>query len=160
MIKMAKFRWKNLLFWVAITEAVGLFSGLITRDGVKLFQQTVAQPPLSPPGWIFLVVWSILYALMGVSASLVNQSMDAPMCRRGLNRMIAQLILNFFWSPIFFNLQAYGLSLLWLIALWVVVFIMIRKFLQCVPLAGKLQIPYLLWLSFAVYLNAGVLLLN
>ena len=77
-----------------------------------------------------------------------------------MNLFIAQLILNFFWSLIFFNLQAYGLSLLWLLTIWVLVLLMILSFRKVDPLAAVLQIPYLLWLTFAAYLNAGVWYLN
>lgn len=77
-----------------------------------------------------------------------------------MNLFIAQLVLNFFWSLIFFNLQAYGLAFLWLVAIWILVLLMILSFWKVDPLAAKLQIPYLLWLSFAAYLNAGVYYLN
>jgi len=79
---------------------------------------------------------------------------------RGLNVYIAQLVVNFFWSLFFFNAQAYGFSLIWLILLWVLVLWMILLFYKTDPLAAKLQIPYLLWLTFAAYLNFGVWLLN
>ena len=157
---MGKFRWKNLIFWVLIAEAVGAATGLLTRGGVEQFQMTVQQPPLSPPGWVFPVIWPILYALMGIGASLVSQTPDSRERSRGLNLMVIQLIFNFFWSPFFFNAQAYGFSLFWLIALWLLVLWMIIEFRKTVPLAAWLQIPYLLWLTFAVYLNAGVWLLN
>lgn len=152
--------WKNTIFWILLAEAVGLVSGLLTREGVELFQMTVQQPPLSPPRWLFPVVWGLLYALMGVSASLVSQSPDSPARSRGLNLMVVQLIVNFFWPLFFFNVQAYGFSLLWLSGLWLLVLWMILEFRKTVPLAAWLQIPYLLWLTFAVYLNAGVWYLN
>lgn len=148
------------MFWVLLAEAVGLLSGLLTRNGVEVFQNTAVQPPLSPPKWVFPVVWSILYALMGIGASLVSRTEDSPQRSRGLNLMIAQLIVNFFWSLLFFNAQAYGFSLIWLVLLWMLVLWMILEFRKTVPLAAWLQIPYLLWLSFAIYLNAGVWYLN
>ena len=127
---------------------------------MKIFSETVNQPPLSPPMWLFPVVWAILYALMGVSASLVSQSPESPERSRGLNLMVTQLVVNFFWSLFFFNLQAYGFSLLWLIFLWILVFWMILSFRRTVPLAAYLQIPYLLWLTFATYWYGGVWYLN
>ncbi len=152
--------WKKLIFWVLIAMGVGAASGLLTRKGVEYFNTFVTQPPLSPPKWLFPIVWAILYALMGVSAYLVSQAPASTERSRGLNLMVSQLIVNFFWSPFFFNAQAYGFSLLWLIGLWLLVLWMILEFRKTVPLAAWLQIPYLLWLTFAVYLNAGVWYLN
>ncbi len=143
-----------------MAEGIGLVAGLITMDGVELYNAAVTQPPFSPPSWVFPVVWGILYALMGISAYLVSQTPPSMERSRGLNLMVIQLIVNFFWPLFFFNIQAYGFSLLWLIALWMLVLWMILTFRKTVPLAAWLQIPYLLWLTFAVYLNAGVWYLN
>ena len=159
-INMMKVNWKNLAFWVLLAEAVGALSGFLSRNGTEIYQQTVTQPPLSPPGWVFPVVWGILYALMGIGASLVSQTNASPERSRGLNLMVAQLVVNFFWPLFFFNLQAFGFSLLWLLFLWGLVLWMILTFRRISPLAALLQIPYLLWLTFAIYLNAGVWYLN
>ena len=97
---------------------------------------------------------------MGISASLVSQTTTSQERNRGLNLMIAQLIVNFFWPLFFFNLQAFGLSLVWLLLLWGLVLWMILTFRKVSPLAALLQIPYLIWLTFAAYLNAGVWYLN
>ena len=85
---------------------------------------------------------------------------QSPQRSIGLNFFIAQLVVNFFWSLIFFNAQAYGFALLWLLLLWGLVLWMILIFHQTNPIAAYLQIPYLLWLTFAAYLNTGVALLN
>ena len=124
------------------------------------YSQTVLQPPLSPPGWLFPLVWTLLYALMGFGAARIYQSPLSKMRSLGLNLFIAQLVVNFFWSPIFFNLQAFGLAFFWLLRLWALVLWMILTFRKVDPLAAKLQIPYLLWLTFAAYLNFGVWYLN
>ena len=139
---------------------MGGLSGWLTREGTKIYQQTIVQPPLSPPGWVFPVVWTILYALMGISAARIYQTAPSKSRSTGLNLFIAQLVVNFFWSPLFFNLQAFGLAFFWLLLLWVLVFRMIRSFRMIDPLAAKLQIPYLIWLTFAAYLNLGVWYLN
>ena len=97
---------------------------------------------------------------MGISAARIHNAPPSAEQNRGMNLFIAQLVLNFFWSLIFFNLQAYGLAFLWLVAIWILVLLMILSFWKVDPLAAKLQIPYLLWLSFATYLNAGVYYLN
>ena len=153
-------KWKVYLVWILIAEAVGLLSGLLSMDGAREFGQTIAQPPLSPPAAVFPVVWSILYGLMGVSAARIWMTGDSPMRSRGLNLFVAQLVVNFFWSLIFFNLQAYGFAFFWLLLLWVLVVWMILTFRKVDSLAAWLQIPYLLWLTFAAYLSAGVWYLN
>lgn len=160
MLTMKNLTWKNFAFWIVLTEAVGALSGWLSREGSRVFQESVNQPPLSPPGWLFPLVWGILYALMGISAARIHNAPPSAEQNRGMNLFIAQLVLNFFWSLIFFNLQAYGLAFLWLVAIWILVLLMILSFWKVDPLAAKLQIPYLLWLSFATYLNAGVYYLN
>lgn len=152
--------WKPWALGILLTEAVGALSGLLSREGMALYAAQIQKPPLSPPGWVFGVVWPILYALMGISALRIWRLPDSPERRRGLNLFIAQLIVNFFWSPIFFNTGAYGLALLWLLGLWVLVLAMILSFRRTDKLAAVLQIPYLLWLTFAAYLNWGVWQLN
>lgn len=143
-----------------MAEAVGLLSGWLTREGTAVYAQTIAKPPLAPPGWLFPVVWTILYALMGIGAARVYLAPPSKARSLGLNLFVAQLVVNFFWSPIFFNLQAFGFAFFWLLLLWGLVFGMILAFRRVDPLAAKLQIPYLLWLTFAAYLNLGVWYLN
>ena len=157
---MKKHNWKPYAFWIILTEAVGGLSGWLTRDGSKYFNESVVQPPLSPPALVFPIVWGILYALLGFSAARVWLSPPSPQRHRGLNLFITQLVVNFFWSLIFFNARAYGFAFLWLLLLWGLVLWMILTFYKIDPLAAKLQIPYLLWVGFAGYLNFGVFLLN
>ncbi len=125
-----------------------------------MFNETAIQPPLSPPAWMFPVVWGILYALLGIGIARIRISPLSRERNRGTNLFIAQLVINFFWTLIFFNLHAYGLAFLWLLLLWGLVLGMILVFRKVDPLAAKLQIPYLIWLTFAAYLNFGVWYLN
>lgn len=157
---MNKSTWKTYAFWILIAEAVGALSGFLTREGIKIFNESFLQPPLSPPTVVFPIVWGILYALMGISAARIYMSAQSDARSKGLNLFIAQLIVNFFWSLIFFNAQAFGFAFLWLLLLWALVLWMIVTFWKVDPLAAKLQIPYLLWLTFAAYLNFGVWYLN
>ena len=152
--------WTTYAFWILLTEAVGGLSGWLTRDGTAIFNETVSQPPLSPPGWVFPIAWGILYALMGIGMARI--SLTPPSAQRTKARTLywVQLAVNFLWSPIFFGLQAYGLALIWLVFLWVLVLIMVRAFRKLDPLAANLQIPYQLWLTFAAYLSFGVWILN
>lgn len=157
---MKKGNWKVNAVWIAIAEAVGILSGLLSRDGTRLYSETVMQPPLAPPAWLFPVVWTILYALMGISAARIYLAEPSAQRSRGLNIFIAQLIVNFFWSLIFFNLQAFGAAFVWLVLLWVLVAWMIWTFYPVDELAAWLQVPYLIWLTFAAYLSAAVWVLN
>ncbi len=157
---MKKRTWKDYAIWIAIAEAVGALSGWLTREGSRMFGEAVAQPPLSPPSWLFPVAWGILYALMGFGAARIWTSADSKEKTRGINLYWAQLIVNFFWSLIFFNAQAYGFAFFWLLLLWALVLWMILTFKKVDNLAAYLQIPYLIWLTFAAYLNLGVWYLN
>ena len=151
---------KQIVFWILLSEAVGLLSGLLSREGTALYAELLQKPPLSPPGWVFPVVWTILYGLMGLSAAIIYAAPPTQARSRGLNLFIAQLIVNFFWSPIFFNARAYGFALAWLLLLWVMVLLMALQFRKVDKTAALLQIPYILWLTFAAYLNYGVWQLN
>ena len=155
-----KASWKPYVFWILLAEAAGALSGWLSREGSEVFSQTVTQPPLSPPAILFPIVWTILYALMGIGAARVSLAPPSPQRSRGLNLFVIQLVVNFFWSLIFFNAQAYGFAFLWLLLLWVLVLLMILAFRKVDPLAAWLQIPYLLWLTFAAYLSFGVWYLN
>ena len=157
---MIKQNWKTYAFWILLSEAVGALSGFLSREGMDLYGQTVIQPPLSPPMLLFPIVWGILYALMGISAARISLSPPSQARNRGLNLFVAQLVVNFFWSLIFFNAQAFGFAFLWLLLLWALVLWMILTFRKVDPLAAWLQVPYLLWLTFAAYLNLGVWYLN
>ena len=157
---MKKRNWKPYAFWIIFTEAVGGLSGWLTREGTELYRTTIIKPPLSPPGIVFPIVWSILFALMGVGATRIYLSPASNARSHALGIFLVQLAFNFFWSIIFFNLQNFRLALLWLVALWVLILWMIRSFHIIDPLSAWLQIPYLLWVTFAAYLNFGVWRLN
>jgi len=151
---------KTYLLWIFLSEAVGLISSLISRDGTALYTETIVKPALSPPAVLFPIVWTILYALMGISAARIALSPEGSTRSRGLNLFIAQLIVNFFWSPLFFNARAYGFALVWLLLLWLLVVWMILSFWKTDRPAALLQLPYVLWLTFAAWLNYGVWKLN
>ena len=157
---MKKRNWKPYVFWILFSEAVGGLSGWLTREGTKLYRTTIIKPPLSPPGIVFPIVWSVLFALMGVGAARIYLSPASNDRSRTLGIFLLQLAFNFFWSIIFFNLQNFGLALLWLVVLWVMILWMIKSFHAIDPLSAWLQIPYLLWVTFAAYLNFGVWRLN
>ena len=157
---MLRKNWKTYAFWIGLAEGIGALAGWLTRHETKQFEQAVVQPPLSPPAFLFPIVWSILYALMGISAARIYRTAPSNERSQGLNLFIIQLIVNFFWTLIFFRAGAYGFAFLWLLLLWVLVFWMILTFRKADSTAAWLQIPYLLWLTFAAYLNYGVIMLN
>ena len=152
--------WKPYALGILLTESIGALSGWLSKDGIKIFSASISQPPLSPPAFLFPIVWGILYALMGIGAARIYLSPQSTERNRALNIYITQLIVNFFWSLIFFNAQAFLFAFFWLLILWILVLWMILLFHKVDPLSAKLQIPYLLWLSFAAYLNLGVWYLN
>ena len=141
--------------------AVGALSALLTGDSMNLYGE-VATPPLSPPALLFPIVWTVLYIAMGIGAAGVFiEGRKAGMSTRGaLTVYLLQLVFNFAWSLIFFRARAFLFALLWLLLLWVLILRMITEFWRVRPWTGYLQLPYLLWVTFAAYLNAGIYWLN
>lgn len=152
--------WKTYTFWIILAEATGLLAGWLTRKGTEIYSQTIEKPYLTPPAIVFPIVWTVLYALMGVSAARIALRPEAEKQPVSISLFVTQLVVNFFWSLFFFNQQAFGFSFFWLLLLWLLIIAMILSFRQVDPLAAWLQIPYLVWVTFAGYLNLGVWLLN
>jgi benzodiazapine receptor len=151
-------KWKPLIISIAIPLIVGGISSLITQNGFKNYAQ-IDKPALSPPSWIFPVVWTILYILMGISAYLIYEK-DKSEAKRPLTLYAIQLVMNFMWPVFFFSFHAYLFSFIWLIIMWAIVIAMTVLFYRTDKLAGLLQIPYIIWLTFAAYLNLSVFLIN
>lgn len=149
---------KPYIIGVSVALGVGLLSSLLTMGNMDIYSQ-INTPPLSPPAVLFPIVWTILYILMGVSAALVYKSNDLEKTT-ALTIWAIQLAVNFFWSPIFFNMRAFFFSFIWLVILDVLVVVMIVLFHRISPLSAWLQLPYLLWILFATYLNFAIFLLN
>ena len=151
---------KLLIICVVIPLAVGGLAALLTGGGMDAFE-ALNQPPLSPPGWLFPVAWTVLYILMGVASYLVIQAGEEKASADGAIRVYgAQLAANFIWPILFFKLEMYLFAFIWLILLWALILATIVRFVRLSTAAGKLMIPYLLWVTFAGYLNCGVWLLN
>lgn len=151
-------QWKALIVSIAISMGTWFLAGFFTGNGSTLYR-SLNQPPFAPPGWMFPVVWPVLYALMGISAYLVfvsNSKYKAP----ALLIYAVQLLMNAFWPFLFFRLQAFFWSVVWISCLWFVIEAMICLFFICRKAAGFLQLPYFLWGSLAGYLTLGVWLLN
>lgn len=150
-------KWKQLLISLAIPLAAGGLSAFLSREGMKAFG-ALRQPPPSPPMWLFPVVWTILFLMMGLASWLVLRQPFRP--GTALPVYSVQLFFNFFWSLLFFRWGLFLPALIWLAALWGLILWTLLLFRKASSLAGWLLVPYLLWVTFAAYLNAGVWLLN
>ena len=154
---------KNIFFLcILLPLAVGLLSALLAgqitgQSGA--FYSSLTLPPLAPPGYIFPIVWMILYVLMGVSSYVIYET-EHPKRESALVQYGNQLFVNFLWTPIFFRFEQIGIALLVLILLTYLVWRMIQSFKHINPTASYLQIPYFLWCCFALYLNIGLFVLN
>ena len=156
--------WKKIkpyVFGIAIALGVGGLSSLLTQDNMQIYEQ-INKPALAPPMILFPIVWGILFVLMGISSAIVyeKRETDKEASQEALKVYALQLAVNFFWTIIFFNMQAYLFAFIWLIVLWVLIILMIIKFKKISPTAAYLQIPYLLWVTFAGYLTLMIYLLN
>lgn len=151
---------KSLLIAVLIPLAVGALSAFLTRGEIKTYISLV-KPPLAPPAWLFPVVWTILYVLMGVASWIIwKESISNSEARDGLVLYAIQLFFNFFWSIIFFNWKQYLLAFIWLLGLILLIWSTQSAFRRWNKTAANLLIPYLLWCFFAGYLNLMTFLLN
>lgn len=155
----------KLIVAIAIPLAVGILSSFITKDAMISFN-AMKKPPLSPPGILFPIVWTILYILMGISSYLIyyfdfDSNISLKKYRdEWLILYTIQLIFNFFWSIIFFKFSLYYQAFAWLLILWILVLSLIIKSMKLNKVAGYLLLPYLAWMTFAGYLNIGVAILN
>ncbi len=161
MFKKFFYKIKDYLISLLIPWGIGLLSALISGGAMKDFEN-LDQPPLSPPMILFPIVWSILYTLMGISAARVykNAGFDQGAAKEGLSYYAASLVVNFFWSILFFNFKAYLVAFVWLLLLLFLIIKTIVEYRKVDPLAAYLQIPYAVWVAFAGYLTMGIYLLN
>ena len=155
-----KMKWKILAVFIAIPLAVGALAAGLTADAMDAYQM-LNKPAFSPPGWVFPVVWTILFCLMGYASYRVYTA-DAPKHakREALLLYSAQLLANFCWSLLFFRWELRLTAFFWLFGLWLLIFATIRLFYRVDEPAGDLLLPYLLWVTYASYLNLGAFLLN
>ncbi|HBG64996.1 MAG TPA: tryptophan-rich sensory protein [Treponema sp.] len=149
---------------IAVPLALGMVSSLIARGAMEQFGN-MRQPPLSPPGWLFPVAWTVLYVCMGLASFFLLTARcetDAAKAKRKAAVILyaVQLVLNFIWSPIFFNAQLYYPALAVLAAMWLCIVAIMVLARNMHAAAFWLLLPYLLWTSFAAYLNIGIAVLN
>ncbi len=152
---------KKLLASLILCQLTGILGTPFTINAIPTWYATLNKPFFAPPNWVFGPAWTILYFLMGVSLYLVwQQGTSKKKNRTALKYFAAQLALNFIWSPIFFGLKSPALALVVILAMWVMIVLTIKKFYPLSRWAAYLLVPYLLWVSFATLLNAGILVLN
>lgn len=147
------------LFYLFLPFLIGGLCSLIIKDDVLIYKK-LNLPKLSPPGYLFGIVWPILYLLIGVSYYLLKKKAEDYDISEVSFWYYLQLIINFFWSIFFFKNQMFLFSVFWLLLLIVVVVVMFIKFYKINKLSSYILIPYLIWLLFALYLNLGVVILN
>ena len=151
---MKTIHWKTLLISLGISLGTGALSAALTADSMEKYRQ-MYKPPFSPPGWVFPVVWTILFVLMGIAAWLVYESGSTD-TGQALRLYALQLAVNAVWPILFFKFDLYLLSFAWLLLLWYLVYLVTARFCKIVPAAGALMVLYLVWLTFAGYLNLAI----
>ncbi len=152
---------KTYVVSVLIALTVGGLSALITGGNMMIYDELV-QPPLAPPAIVFPIVWTILYVAMGIGAARVCIEGNGMrvITAEAIKTYATQLVVNFFWSIIFFNFRAFLAAFLWLILLWVLILVMLVRFAKVDDFAAIINIPYLVWVTFAGYLNFMIYILN
>ena len=153
-------RFFQLLACILLTMSIGGISGYATLDGVTGWYTTLHKPAFNPPNYLFGPVWSLLYLLMGVSLFMILKAEKSPARSKAIAAFTIQLILNFFWSIIFFRFHAVGIALVEIVLMWVTILWMIVAMYRVNKPASLIQIPYLAWVSFASILNAAIFYLN
>ncbi|MBQ3161373.1 MAG: tryptophan-rich sensory protein [Oscillospiraceae bacterium] len=157
---MKKHNISDMLIYIISAEVIGAVSALLS-GGFSDFFDKYQEPPLLPPAWLFPVVWTILYAVMGYSAYLIHNSDADPVQKKNsLTIYWVQLALNFSWSIVFFRFEALWAAFAVIMALWVMIIAMIASFRKISPAAAYMNIPYLIWVTFAAYLNLATALIN
>lgn len=146
---------------IIIPLAVGGLAAFLTRGNMMIYDD-IAKPPLAPPAILFPIVWTLLYILMGISCARIYLRKDVmeKEVLSALTVYAVQLGFNFFWSLIFFNLRAFLFAFWWLLALWMLIIIMLLKFRRIDGVAAAINIPYILWVTFAGYLNLAIYIIN
>ncbi len=158
---MSRSNWLKLVVAVIGSELAGIIGAIFTTPSIPTWYATIVRPEFSPPNWIFGPVWTTLYALMGIAAFLVwKTGLNRKNAKIALGVFVGQLVLNSLWSVIFFGLQNPGAAFAEIIFLWLAIVATIVMFARISKPAAWLLVPYILWVSFAAYLNYSIWMLN
>lgn len=151
---------------IAVPLGIGFIISLFTRDAMGKFS-SFNQPPLAPPAWLFPVAWTILYVLMGLASYFIwkkgydsRKAADKSASRTALIIYGIQLVFNFIWTPLFFSLGWYWFAFAWLMIMWVLIIVLMVKTFKISRPAFWMLLPYIIWCTFAAYLNCGIAILN
>jgi benzodiazapine receptor len=150
----------KLIVSLILPLGIGAFAGIFTMDAIPGWYETLNQPSFNPPNWVFGPVWTTLYLLMGISLFLIWKQRVSKERNRAILVFMIQLILNFCWSFLFFYYHQLGFAFVEIVLLWLSIVTMILLFYKIKPLAAYINIPYLLWVTFATILNAAYYFLN
>ena len=150
----------SLLVCLFIPLAIGGLSGFFTSSAINTWYVTLNKPSFNPPNYLFAPVWTTLFTLMGISLFMIWSSAKGYRRNNALLIFTIQIILNFIWSFLFFNYESPGLALIEIAMLWTSILLMIKYFGRISRIAAALQVPYLLWVSFASILNTAIWYLN
>lgn len=157
---MNKFQIFKLLTSLALPLGLGAIAGIYTAEAIPGWYETLNRPSFNPPNWLFGPVWTTLYILLGISLFLIWNQPASKERDFAILVFLFQQALNFFWSFMFFYFNMIGLALLEIIILWISIVIMLGVFYKIKPMAAYINIPYLIWVTFATILNAGYFILN
>jgi len=151
----------KLIIAIIIPVAVGAVSGFFTSSEIPGWYQTINKPTWNPPSWLFGPVWTTLYVMMGIALFLVWKSDASQSVKKtAIILFAAQLVLNFFWSFIFFNQHQIGWAVVEIITMWIFILLTIFAFAPISKIAAWLLVPYISWVSFATILNYTIWKLN
>ena len=150
----------KLFLSIGLCLLAGGVGAIFTTQAIPTWYASLNKPFFSPPNWIFAPVWTTLYILMGISLFMIWQLKAGVERNRALGIFAIQMALNFLWSFLFFYFHNMGLALSDIVALWISIVVMLYLFYKLKPVAAYINIPYILWVSFATALNAAYLGLN
>jgi tryptophan-rich sensory protein len=152
--------WVKLTIWIVAFELIGFSLGLMTEANIHSWYEGLNKSILTPPGFVFSIAWSILYVLIAIAGWMLWQKRENIEMRPALYLYISQLLMNWSWTPLFFQLHLIGFSLIWLVILTFLTFLTIYSIKDKKRLVSYLLLPYFIWLLFATYLNYAIWLLN
>lgn len=150
----------SIVGWIVVFQLVGAFLGYITQVNIDTWYQSLHKSSLTPPNFVFPVVWSILYVMIALSGWFLWQHRKHPKAKLALVFYAAQMVLNWSWSLLFFNLHQIALSFICIMVMTLLVFITIYLTHKDFKFSSIMLIPYFLWLIFASYLNGVIWMLN
>lgn len=150
----------KLVASISLPLSIGAIAGLFTARAIPEWYASLNQPSFNPPNWVFGPVWTTLYIILGISFFMIWKMEAGKQRNQAILIFMVQLLLNFSWSFFFFYFKMIGVALIDIVALWIMIVVMLVRFYRLKPQAAYINIPYLLWVSFATVLNGAYFFLN